>query len=420
MARGFFPLDEELGLGPGAFSPPLTERIAWLGTRLPFEQVPDALLGFTRVTIGEDTARRLTEAAGGALVVLEDAEIEQLKQEDVPTVTGPTVQQVSVDGAMVPLVHGLWAEAKTIAIGTVGTRRKADGTVVVQTRELTYCSRLTDAEGFRDVALLEMHRRGTRTAGTVCAVADGAEWIQRLFDWRCPGSVRILDFPHAAEHVSLAAHAVLGESTEAVRAWLNTQLHELKHGDPDRVLAELRALASQTTVVEEQERCAETLRYLEARRSQLAYADFQARGYPIGSGIVESANKLVVEARLKGAGMHWARPNVNPMVALRDIACSGRWNARWPLIWSTWRQQVRAGRAARRCARHPVPPPCTPTESQPTAPASSTATQTTSRSKRWGLEPKGLMKDGRPTADHPLKRGSVVRPRTPSPDLAKL
>ena len=28
---------------------------------------------------------------------------------------------------------------------------------------------------------------------------------------------------------------------------------------------------------------------------------------PIGSGTVESANTLVVEARLKGAGMHWAR-----------------------------------------------------------------------------------------------------------------
>jgi len=30
---------------------------------------------------------------------------------------------------------------------------------------------------------------------------------------------------------------------------------------------------------------------------------------------VESANKLVVEGRLKGSGMHWARAQVTPMVA---------------------------------------------------------------------------------------------------------
>jgi hypothetical protein len=56
-----------------------------------------------------------------------------------------------------------------------------------------------------------------------------------------------------------------------------------------------------------------------SRRRQIAYADFQIQGYPIGSGMVESANKLVVEQRLKGAGMHWARRNVTPMLALRAV-----------------------------------------------------------------------------------------------------
>jgi hypothetical protein len=46
------------------------------------------------------------------------------------------------------------------------------------------------------------------------------------------------------------------------------------------------------------------LEYLEKRREQIRYAEFEAQGYPIGRGVVESANKLMVEARLKGAGMH--------------------------------------------------------------------------------------------------------------------
>jgi hypothetical protein len=45
---------------------------------------------------------------------------------------------------------------------------------------------------------------------------------------------------------------------------------------------------------------------------------------------VESANKLVVEARLKGGGMHWRRGNITPMVALRASRCYGRWAAPTP------------------------------------------------------------------------------------------
>jgi hypothetical protein len=40
---------------------------------------------------------------------------------------------------------------------------------------------------------------------------------------------------------------------------------------------------------------------------------------------VESGNKLVVEVRLKGSGMHWAEQHVNPMLALCNIICIRRW-----------------------------------------------------------------------------------------------
>ena len=83
----------------------------------------------------------------------------------------------------------------------------------------------------------------------------------------------------------------------------------------------------------------------------ITYARFQAQGYPIGSGSVESANKVVVESRLKGAGMHWARPHVNPLVALRTLACSDRWAEAWPQIAQQVRQQAWQRRLRRLEAR---------------------------------------------------------------------
>ncbi len=63
---------------PGSYSPFVHESLVRLGTWLPFEQVPDGLGHFTGVRSSRETARRLTEAAGAALVAAETAAVEQL------------------------------------------------------------------------------------------------------------------------------------------------------------------------------------------------------------------------------------------------------------------------------------------------------------------------------------------------------
>jgi hypothetical protein len=74
---------------------------------------------------------------------------------------------------------------------------------------------------------------------------------------------------------------------------------------------------------------AENLAYLDKREAQTHYPSFLSAGWPIGSGMDESANKVVVEARLKGAGMHWSRMSVTPLLALRNAVCNDRWAEAW-------------------------------------------------------------------------------------------
>jgi hypothetical protein len=347
VARGFFPLDEQLGLVPGQFAPRLVEGIVRLGTWMPFGQVPEMLAFFTGVRLDADTARRLTERAGAALVAIEEAAVVRLEAAEPPPPPGPPIQQLSADGAMVPLIGGRWAEVKTLAIGTV--TRTDNG--AIHTTALSYCSRLTDAQDFARVTRGETHRRGTERAGVVCAVQDGAPWIQEVVAAHRPDAVRILDFAHAAQQIGTVGQAVWGAGSVQATAWLDVQCHTLKHGTPDTVLAAIRAVPVAVAAIPAQAAAKRdaVLGYLESRREQIAYARFQAAGYPIGSGVVESANKLVVEARLKGSGMHWARGNVNGMVALRALVCSHRWTEGWAAIWAHWRAARTARRA--RCAR---------------------------------------------------------------------
>ena len=170
--------------------------IVRLGTWLPFERVPMVLGHFTRVPVSAETARRLTEQAGAALEAAETAAVEALEAANRLPAAPRERLQVSVDGAMVPLVHRTWAEVKTLAVGTVRAG--------AHTTALSYFSRLAEADAFRRLAWVETQRRGVPAAADVCGVVDGADWCQHFFDWHCPDAVRILDFPHAAEYVSNA------------------------------------------------------------------------------------------------------------------------------------------------------------------------------------------------------------------------
>jgi hypothetical protein len=389
VAEAFSPLDEELELGPETFDPWVVESIALLGTVMPFERVPLVLDRLLAVPVSVETARRLTETIGKTRVRLEDAESERVRATLPMPASGPAVQQLSVDGAMVPLVGGAWAEVKTLALGEVEPTTLADERIQIRTTALSYFSRLTDAETFREQVRGELYRRGTAAAGVVCAVQDGAEWLQRFVDYHRPDAVRILDFPHAVEHLATAGRAVFGSGTAAFSEWLSIQAHTFKHGDPDQVLAALRALDLTTAVDPDAATLqAEALAYFEKRRTHIAYADFRKLGYPIGSGAVESANKLVVEARLKGSGMHWVRASVSPMVSLRGLLCSDRWTIEWP---ATWRAHLTHARTRRAAPPVPVVPATPPT---PAAVAQTPSPPT----------PPPLVIDGRPTAAHPWRK----------------
>ena len=234
--RGFSPLDEELQLLPGRLTPSLQESLVRLGTWMPFARAAKELHFFTRVTVSEPSARRDTETAGAAYVAVQSAEVERLEREQPPAPAGPALQLLSVDGAMVPLIHKEWAEVKTLAVGRVEQPVLEKGVAVVHSSALSYFSRLADADTFGRLALVETHRRGTESAQQVCAVTDGAAWEQRFIDWHREDAVRILDFPHAAGYVAQAGQAVWGEGSDAARDWLRATLHELKHGAPDTVL----------------------------------------------------------------------------------------------------------------------------------------------------------------------------------------
>jgi hypothetical protein len=404
VGKAFFPLDEELALLPGRLTPHAHECLVRFGAWIPFEKASQELAFVLRVAVSEPTARRYVETAGAAYEAHQDAAVERLERETPPAAAGPKKMFFSVDGAMVPLVGGEWAEVKTLTIGKIEAPVLEQGEWVAHSQEHSYFSRNAEANAFRRLALVETHQRGVEKAEVIAAVTDGAEWEQGFIDFHCPRAVRILDFPHAGERVSQIGQTLWGLDTDPTQSWLAEQLHSLKHTGPEALLSELKLLQQQHPNIEI---IPKNLAYLEKRTDHMQYPVYRQQELPIGSGAMESGNKVVVEARLKGAGMHWAIPHVNPMLALRNILCSDRWEEAWSQLTAVLRQQETQRRKALHLKRkalayqEPVQEPSIQTATLP-HPAESAPV---SHIEPTSAEP--LAKSSFPTPNHPWRRSPI-------------
>jgi len=315
-SRLFSRLYEELGLLGGGLTPRGEEMLTRLSTWMPYESPRELLEDLLGMRVSKASARRATLATGQTALSVWEAEVERLKQEAPQAPVGAEKQVLSADGAMVHLVGGEWAEVKTLAIGEVTRNRRGE----VCTQQLSYCSRLCDAASFAEATLLHTHQRGLCRASEVCAVQDGAEWLQGLVDYHRTDAVRILDFAHASEYLNKIGQAVQAAGGRLPARWFPGVLHLLKHQGPARVLRHLRWLAARYPSPLMQEK----LTYLQKREAHMQYPTYQEAGWPIGSGSVESANKLVVEVRLKGAGMRLPSAQRRPYAGAAQCGLQSR------------------------------------------------------------------------------------------------
>jgi hypothetical protein len=381
-----------------------------LAAHLPFAPAAALLHAFTGVVVAPSTVRRQAEAAGARYVAAQTAEVAAIEQTLPPAPPAPPQLVLEVDGAMVPLRGGEWAEVRTLAIGTQPPVHP--GRPPPATQEVSYFSRLSDAARFERLSLVEVHRRGVEVAAAVAAVADGAEWIQSLWAYHCPQAVRILDFAHVVEHLGVIAGSVWGEGSRAAAAWVAVEARILKQHGPAWLLDEVRGLA---LAAPDNEHVQRELAYLEKRAAHLDYPAFRAAGWPLGSGVIESANKVVVEARLKGAGMRWGREQVNPLLGLRTVVCNDRWAEGWAIMERGATAERRARQATRAAARLPAQrriesataaqaaaEPGAPSIAVP--PPALAAAPRPARYARAGSTPTDGREPWRPAANHPWKR----------------
>ena len=142
----------------------------------------------------------------------------------------------------------------------------------------------------------------------------------------------ILDFFHASEYISKAAKASFKRGFEA-SLWIEKACHRLKNEDGGAgvVLTELKSFLKKRIKDEKKEIVESAITYFTNHLHQMDYYKYQKNHYPIGSGVIEAACKVIIKQRLCNSGMRWTDNGARTVLALR---CFNKSDEIWEQFWN--------------------------------------------------------------------------------------
>ena len=167
----------------------------------------------------------------------------------------------------------------------------------------------------------------------IIGVADGGIGLSEELKRQFTTMQFILDKSHFRDHLYDTAEA-LGIKKEDRAAWVNPIVKATSDGKIGAVLKELE----DDNKSNQNDRRSRLIGYIKRFYDALDYGSFKSKGYPIGSGEIESAHKSIPQKRLKLPGASWSADSINPILSLRIL----RANSWWEDFWEQRTQEVMA------------------------------------------------------------------------------
>jgi hypothetical protein len=356
----FAPLDEFLNLPVRCYSYFLAERVNLLDIKDSYAETVNLLHRFFDLKLSVSAAETISQESAALYQAYYE---EDTSLGDTPGLKDYTV--ASFDGKGVPMIK---AEANKIkgrpgkgekkqkkkealvgvAYTTMAHVRTAEevATNLVFPEESSSPSQPADAtEVIRYIASVErpkkevMHEikqeiedQSFAQTPLIC-VMDGAKclwtYVEDVFK-AIKNKVLILDIIHVLEYIWLMAHVKYeGEPAEA-KQYVYDKLMLILQGKVASYVLELQNdLLSGSWKESHQKTFKKVITYLKNHKSYMRYHEYLARGYPIGSGVVESACSHVVKNRMELPGARWSVSGAEAILQLRSVVKSQDWDAYW-------------------------------------------------------------------------------------------
>ena len=333
------PLDCYLGIADLPFKMTVDAMLKvsyWAQNQCSYQRAEEALKSVMGVYINDDTVRLVANYIGG-LVFKEDCRRAEESAEQLFSGKATFARKrkgvlyIEADGAALNTRQkdnegSTWRENKlgiVFSSDNIYWWTDGKGDRQRQLRKREYVSYIGSADEFRKHLAACAMRNGYGTYEETVVLGDGATWIRTMVEEYFPDAQQILDYYHLCENVHEYARHYFKMDEARSKGWADRTCSALKKSQHASVLEELR-----THETSHMSKCPVNLPgYIANNINNIDYAAYEQKGYFIGSGAIESGNKIVLQQRLKQAGMRWNVETAQNMLTLKSKAESSRWNS---------------------------------------------------------------------------------------------
>lgn len=332
--KSIAPMDCCLGIAglPFKMSVGLMLRCAyWAQNQCSYQAAEDILQKVYGIKVNDDTVRLVTNYIG-RMVFQEDCRKAQEAFETLDsgklhlTKKRKGTLYIEADGAALNTRHkntegSTWRENK---LGVIFTSKNIyywtgkDGKRNHQITSREYVSYVGSVQEFKKHLFSTAMRNGYGEYENTVILSDGAAWIANMAEELFPDAQHILDYYHLCENVYTYAKAKFNKDETKYRPWSEEICERLKAGKSREVLNELDEK-------EHYENTVNLYHYIKSNLNHIDYPAYKEKGYFIGSGAIESGNKVVLQKRLKQAGMRWNPETAQYLLTLKSKSESGLW-----------------------------------------------------------------------------------------------
>jgi hypothetical protein len=341
----YCPADALLDLPPGEVTVSLARRAARLGTKMSFAELEEELREQHDVRVSDTTLDGLMNAVGAVaqrdrqarLVALEELPAGRSREEAVTVkLESPKRMYISCDGIT---YRTRYREADPEHQGEkrVIYQEMKVGTVFWQDHKERWHKQVVNGRENPERFGLSLWALAVECGMLKCPevifISDGGGWCQSVAQMYFKDALRILDWYHLVEHVWEAGRQLYPTDEAAAKRWVDTSVDHLHDSSGIGLLRHLehclQARGGGAASAWEKQALESLMGYVRPRLAITDYVEYRARGMVIGSGMMESTCKQVVEHRLKGNGMQWSESGALGMASLISHRLNGAWAEFW-------------------------------------------------------------------------------------------
>ncbi|MCL1791296.1 MAG: ISKra4 family transposase [Peptococcaceae bacterium] len=269
---------------------------------------------------GEKVHARQMDAANKAYEKPEEAAPQALEKDKEDSILYILADGSAVNTRIQDEDGSTWKEMKLGMVFSDKAIRQRNKHIDIDQKE--YTAYFGSVHEFKKLLFDAAARAGYGKVKQTVIIGDGAKWIWNMCEELFPDAVCILDLYHMKENIFEYAKALFPNDEKKYTRWAKTVSYYI---ETDQIQKAQKKIKQNPLPETASKKVVNLAGYIANHIDYINYLEYKKQGYYVGSGMIESGNKVVVQKRLKQAGMRWSRTGAQNIVSLRAKYESNRW-----------------------------------------------------------------------------------------------